>query len=88
MSGCSAQPPSLRLPPTDFSDAGRPPTAASTSRTISTNSAFIRPRPKGASPQLPPHTRRRRQSANTAAAALYPGAPVTPPPGWAPEPQR
>ena len=29
-----------------------------------------------------------RRSASTAAAALCPGAPVTPPPGWAPEPHR
>ena len=28
------------------------------------------------------------RSASTACAALCPGAPVTPPPGWAPDPQR
>lgn len=68
--------------------AGQPP-AASTSRTVSaTQSAFVRPYAKSASARISRQSRLRRRSASTAAAALDPGAPVTPPPGWAPEPQR
>src|SRR5206468_11065312 len=35
-----------------------------------------------------PRHRRRRRSAFTTRAALWPGAPITPPPGCVPEPQR
>lgn len=72
-----------------LADADWGPPAASTSRTASAiRSALVRPYAKSAPARIAPQTRLRRQSASTAVAALYPGAPVTPPPGWAPEPQR
>ncbi len=68
--------------------AARPPAASTSCNVSPTRSTFVHPPAKGASARIGRQNRFRRRSASTAAAALYPGAPVTPPPGWAPEPQR
>ena len=76
-----------------------PPTAARLSRTRTRRRARARyvavTRPLWPPPTITTsyasataHTRSKAQSFRISRAAFKPGAPITPPPGWAPEPQR